>query len=253
MRIKTLCLLAIGLLAVLFNACKKDDPDNNKTPKGTDCPTCIYDVEALESLDSSSAGVYKAMIIGSSGSIRFYLHNGNVLDTGYIIFDGHFGQLTTQSLTGWNPGEAIDSALFTGTVNGVPVQVYFSVDEKGKNPQVWCHIPGHDVVAAVAKETGYAIQGYEGRYYSTVNGVEDTSGEKGTFCILRYTGRYIVLMSNIEVIGITVLSPFDFITQKDHNNVSTHYEGGVVGDTIMSGKWKAVNGNRGDWEVRRTM
>jgi len=175
------------ILMTMLNACKKDDDTNTENNKPSGCTTCITTSEALAAYDSSSAGVYKAVLAGSSGYITFYVMNGNNEIKASLLFDGQAATLTSTQLSGWQPGQAIDSAEFTGTLSSQTVKAYLTVAANGLNPKITVIYPGHNISVAIRKEVSTRIVHiYEGYY---------TGSDSGTMNML-IDGRYYVWINN---------------------------------------------------------
>jgi len=173
-----LLLSACALLA--FSACKKDkdkdpQPDSPATPYT--CAACVSSPEAKAENDGSSRGIYKGILIASTGTIKFNVGNDGSSITAIMVIDGT--SVTLSSSITWEQGEAY-VAPFTGTLDGDEVSITFSVQADGSNPVVTSSsIPGHpNAVFTLAKETSNAlIEGFEGTYSLS-------DGKKGTFNIL---------------------------------------------------------------------
>jgi hypothetical protein len=141
--ILTICITMIGFIGCSDSG-GDDDGDDDDLATVPD---------ALPENDNSSAGVYKGVLVGSSGIFKIIIDNGTGEYSVYIKFDGIEATLTTSDFNGWNPGDAIVNATFTGTLNGETVTFTFSVDADGSNPVVTVAIPGHTLTATPIKET----------------------------------------------------------------------------------------------------
>jgi hypothetical protein len=162
--------VALALIVTATFSCSKSK-ESNKTPAYT-CTNCKTTPDAVAANDASNKGVYKGIIIGSSGTIKFDLANSGATLT--ATFTGTL----TASVTTQN-GDNYVSA-FTGTWSGQPVTVTFSVGAGGQNPTVTAfNIPGHaSATFTLAKETSNAlIECFEGTY-------DSTRPETGTFNLL---------------------------------------------------------------------
>ena len=131
------------------------------------------------------SGIYKGVIIGSTGTIMFDItNNGSAITTAMVIDD------VTVDLTSavtWVSGQAY-TAPFTGTLNGGTVTINFSVGLSGNTPMVTSsNIPGHpDASIDIIKETSSnLIECFQGNYSTTLP-------ETGTFnlIILRSLNRW---------------------------------------------------------------
>jgi len=169
-----LSLLTLSIFsATTFISCKKD----KKEEEPYKCTTCVKTPEAKAAHDASSKGIYKGVFIGSSGTIKFDIGNDANTITAVLVIDGKTINLT--STVTWNGGQAY-IAPFTGTFNGQPATVNFSVQANGSSPTVTsANIPGHpNAVFTVVKETSNSlIEAFEGTYSSN-------KPESGTFNIL---------------------------------------------------------------------
>lgn len=166
------------LLAVLamfsFSACKKDT--NPATPSYT-CATCTTVPDAKAANDAGSKGIYKGVIIGSSGTIMFDIANNGTAITALMVIDGVTVNLT--SAVTWVAGQPY-VADFTGTLNGSAVTIHFSVGLSGGTPTVTSSsIPDHpNATLTVLKETSNnLVECFEGTYSTT-------KPETGTFNII---------------------------------------------------------------------
>jgi hypothetical protein len=166
-----LLLVFILSLSVFVSSCGEDDA----TPFA--CASCTKTPNALPANDASSKGIYKGILIGSSGTIMFDIANAGSLITAVMVVDG-----TTVNLTAtisWVQGQPFVSD-FTGTMNGAAVTINFSVGADGGSPTVnSSNIPGHpNAVLTVVKETSnQLVECFEGTYSTT-------EPESGTFNIM---------------------------------------------------------------------
>lgn len=163
----------LPLLFVAVMSCKKDSNDKSSYQ----CTTCTKAPEAIAANDASTKGIYKGVVIGSSGTIKFDIaNNGNTI-TAVMVIDGTTVNLTSNVT--WTNGQAY-VASFTGTLNGQAVTINFSVGLSGSNPTITsANIPGHpNAVVTVVKETSTSlIECFEGTY-------KTSKSKTGTFNIL---------------------------------------------------------------------
>ncbi len=175
------------LLSVSIVSCKKDEEKVTPTPTPTPytCTSCNTTPQAKAANDASSKGIYKGIVIGSTGTIKFDISNDGSTITAVLMIDGKTGNLT--STVAWVAGVSY-VADFTGTFDGSPVTVRFKVDATGTNPMVLSSsIPGHASAAFVIdKENSTSLlECFEGTYSTTLP-------ETGTFNILvsRKLGKF---------------------------------------------------------------
>ena len=151
-----------GLL--FFTACKKSD--DTAAPAYT-CATCHTTPDALAANDASSKGIYKGVVIGSSGTLTINIANGGATITAIMVIDGITVNLT--SAVAWVAGQPY-VADFTGTMNGSAVVIHFSVGVNGNTPiATSTTIPGHTTASLnLIKETSTGlVECFEGTYHST--------------------------------------------------------------------------------------
>lgn len=233
--------LTLLIVSSLLSCKKEDDKPTTTTPAPYTCPTCVTTPEAKAEHDGGSGGVYKGVIVGSTGTIALYLYNTGTEVKALVSFDGQNTTMTTQSLSTWMPGQAITNALFTGTINGQAISAYFSVGANGSNPQVQLTIPGHTVKVAVYKETSTAlVKNYEGTY---------TGDDAGTFNMAFHGNDYSIVADNDDdpIEGTLVNGAIDI------NNGKVEIKGTFSGDDV-SGTWKDTpNNKQGTWSGKRTL
>lgn len=225
------------MVSVLFFSCKKNDSSSSYV-----CATCTKTPEALAANDNSSKGIYKGVVIGSTGTIKFNIGNdGNTINA-VMLIDGITVNLTS-NIT-WQAGQSY-IAPFTGTLNGQQVSITFSVSADGQQPQVTAsNIPGHpNAILALVKETSNSlIECFEGSF---------SGSEQGTLNII--LSRTLNKWGGIaRKNGSTDDSDFDGAI-----NGSTVVGDGVSGtltnDAIVNGKWDDGRGGKGTWSAKRTL
>ena len=152
-----LILLILGLFA-----CQKDDgKEKNDNDSGNNQVVDFTSQKADESCNTSSAGLYKGVIAGSSGVFMLNIKNGNSQINGQLILDEKEYVLTIKKDFNWEVGQPISNLEFK---NG-DICLTFSVDKDGKNPIIKFSAPNHlDAIASVVKETSDNVlnvyQGY---------------------------------------------------------------------------------------------
>lgn len=175
--------LLILIIIVGASSCKKSD-SGSKTPSYT-CTTCKSTPDAVAANNTSSKGIYKGILIGSSGTIKFDVLNAGTTISAIMVIDGVTVNLS--SAITWVTGQPY-VAPFTGTLNGSAVTINFGVDASGGTPVIISsNIPGHPSAQfTLVKETSVAlVEAFEGTYTSTLP-------ETGTFNILvsRVLGKW---------------------------------------------------------------
>lgn len=236
-------LIAILMSAGLFS-CSKDkttDPDPDPADTTYKCASCKTAPEAKAEYNSSSAGVYKGVLVGSTGTIALYLYNTGTEVKALVAFDGKNTTLSTTALSNWTPGQAITNALFTGQLDGKDIQATFSVEANGQNPKVSVQIPGHNIVVAVYKETSTTLlKNYEGTY---------TGSRSGTFNLALNGNEYSILSGGAPIVGTLVNGKINLTVDQ------VEVIGEFSGDDV-SGTWKdskKTPADQGTWKGKRTL
>lgn len=152
-------LFSFFICCTLFVGCKKTEETKPYT-----CTTCKNTPDALAANDASSKGIYKGVLLASTGTVVFDVQNNGSTVTAKLTIDGTVVNLT--SSVAWVSGSPY-VAPFTGTLNGSTVSVTFSVGVSGQIPTVTSSsIPGHpNATFVVVKETSTSqVECYEGTY-----------------------------------------------------------------------------------------
>ena len=208
-------------------SCKKSSNDQDSST----CTNCATSPDAKPANDASSKGVYKGIVIGSSGTVMFDVLNGGSSITATLAIDGITSILTSD--VEWS-SDAAYVGNFTGTFNGNAVRVSFSVQPDGSNPVVTAaSIPGHpNAVFTVVKETSSnLIECFEGKYTTT-------APETGTFNLLlsRSAGLYGGIVR--ETGDITVSEFSGVINSANHLiDSDSQMDMGVLNGNTISGSF----------------
>lgn len=211
-------LILLSMLAVIaFSSCKKSDD----APASYTCTTCKTTPDALAANNTSSKGIYKGVVIGSSGTIMFDIANSGTAIRAVMVIDGVTVNLT--SAVTWVAGQPY-IANFTGTLNGAAVTINFAVGISGASPTVTSgNIPGHPNASLnVVKETsGNLVECFEGTYKTTLP-------ESGTFnmMVLRSLG---IFGGVARETGTTTSDEFDGTISNNELTMATGSGNKVVG------------------------
>lgn len=235
----------IAAVAILsLNACKKDN-DTVDPPAAYKCVTCKTTPDAVAANNSSSKGIYKGVIIGSTGTIVFDIANNGSAITAVMVIDGITVNLT--SAVTWVAGQAY-TAPFTGMLNGSPVTINFSVGLSGSTPTVTSsNIPGHPNASLnIIKETSSnLVECFEGSYSTTLP-------ETGVFnlIILRTLNKWTAVSrktgSNTSNTGNGIISNNKLIDSTQNNQAIGTLNNDVMSGNFVDGNGKtvALNGTR---------
>jgi hypothetical protein len=233
---KKFSLFIIAFVLVLFQSCSKENQSSSSS------------TEAQAAYDNSSFGLYKGVIVGSSGTIKITVNNGDNIVRAYLVVDGTKDTLISNS--SFISGQSISNATFTGKLSTFK----FSVNGSGSSATITSiTIQGHTNVAGIiGKQTStQVVSCFEGTYNGqTSTGLKST----GTFnCFL--VGNIIVGISRETANGYT-----DTVTGNITNgNISAQGTvttganfSGTLKDTQCSGTW--VNGvYSGTWIGIKTL
>ena len=155
-------LFLASALTVIFFACNKSKSDNNNN---TGLPTSP---ETKPQYDNTTFGVYKGVIIGSSGTIVFRINNGDDVVKGYLSIDNQKDTLTTTANIVL--GQPLVNVLFTGKISSMKV----SANADGSNASLSnIQINGHNnVTGFIIHETSTKqVLCYEGTFTGTATGI----------------------------------------------------------------------------------
>ena len=152
--------LLICVLALAIYSCGK-----NKTDKDNGLPSTA---ETKPKFDNTSFGVYKGVIVGSSGYIVFRINNGDDVVKGTLKIDGREDVLTTKEKL--IAGQRISNVLFTGSFSSMKL----SADADGRNANLTdIKIEGHTHVGAYIshENSTVPVMLYEGTFTGIASGM----------------------------------------------------------------------------------
>ena len=148
-------------MSIAVISCSKDNEDADPVYV---CASCNDTPDALAVNDASVNGIYKGIVVGSTGTISINIQNGSNTITATMVLDGVSVLLT--SAVSVVDGQSY-VAPFTGTYNGSPISITFSVGMGGATPTVvTSDIPGHpSATFEIYKETSTSlIEAFQGTY-----------------------------------------------------------------------------------------
>jgi hypothetical protein len=239
--------LAVAICITVAVGCKKK---NNDPAPSTTCSTCASTPDAKAANDNSSHGIYKGIIVVSSGTIKFDIMNTDSSIKAYMVIDGESITLTSSGLTG--TGTA--TAIFNGTMNAGPVSITLTVNENGGSPTITAlSIPGHpNATLTIIKETSTnLVKCYEGTYTNA------TSGKNGTFDLTLSTAQKVWIAQTREE-GATqsgqVGGTVDGNTIKFDDGAGASGTATLTDQKISDGTWKNTRvPENGTWKATRTL
>jgi hypothetical protein len=201
---KRLSLIALVFIS-LFSGCGEDDPAYK-------CTECVETPEANAAYDNTGQGIYKGVLIGSSGTIKFDIANNGTAITAVLEIDDERVELTASGTYNVSTGFF---GNFTGTMDGGAVSIQFTVSTAGVFTLGTVSIPGHtSVVFGIFKEkSNQLVQAFEGTY---------SGDDVGTFNM--------VLRRNENGSGVWYV-----ISRRDADNADSFFQGEVSADGVMGG------------------
>ncbi|HEY3430067.1 MAG TPA: hypothetical protein VGK39_05270 [Cyclobacteriaceae bacterium] len=227
------------LLAMFAFSCSDDDGNSYK------CSDCVSVPEANAAYDNTGQGIYKGVVIGSSGTIKFDIANSDNTLTAVLIIDGQEVLLTATG--SYSPTTGFSGA-FTGTLNGQDASIVFTVSTAGGFQLITVNIPGHpDIMFTVMKERStQLVEAFEGTYQGQATGTfnllvlrdEDDNGE--WYAISRSTeldGYYEGTIDDDDLVGL---------------GGSIIVVGEIEGHSVK-GSWENTTGGTGTWTGKRTL
>jgi hypothetical protein len=232
-----------ALLTSYFMSCSKKS-DSKPAPTYS-CASCNTTPEAVAANDASTKGIYKGVIVGSSGTIKFDIMNHDSTIKAYLVIDGAYDTLTAS--VAWS-GTGSYVSPFTGIFNGQPISITLSIDAGGGNPVITAmNIPGHPgAQLSLSKETSTElIKCFEGLVRQ--NGSTDT----GTFNLILSTklGKWGAIVAG----GSTTKGTFSGSTLTFDDGNGTAGSATLSGDNIINGTWHNNKSESGTWSGKRTL
>ena len=242
---KKLQFIIVAVAMLSFNACKKDDTAT--PPTAFKCTNCKTTPDAVAANNNSSKGIYKGVVIGSTGTIMFDVANNGSAITAVMVIDGVTVNLT--SAVTWIAGQAY-IAPFTGMLNGSPVTINFSVGLSGGSPTITSsNIPGHPNASInIIKETSSnLVECFEGGYTTSLP-------ETGTFnmIVLRSLNTWSAVArktgTTTSTIGNGTITDNKLIDPSQNNRVI-----GVLNVDAINGSFVDSNGKTVTITGKRTL
>lgn len=226
-------LLTYALSALLIFGCSEDDATTYT------CDTCTDTPEASAANDNNGKGIYKGLVVGSSGTIKFDIANSGSGIVALLTMDGEEYELVTQasynSTTGLN-------GTFTNANAGISIG--FSVTASGLPQITSIVIPGHPnaTIELYKEKSNSLVRVFEGTFSGDVSGVFNlvTRGEQW-IVIAKAKGSTSTEYCSGYLQSETLVSNCDITITGDINV------------DVVSGKWDDGDGASGSWKGKRTL
>lgn len=248
-----------SVLTVILFACSKSNTDDNTTNK--ELPTSS---ETKPQFDNTSFGVYKGVIVGSSGYIVFRIYNGDNIVKGYLNIDNQKDTLTTTTTI--TAGQPLVNVLFTGKISSMKI----SANADGSNARLSdIQINGHNnVTGFILHETSTKqVLCYEGTFAGTSTGIINATRLANGDTTFLLSKVYQVSNSNGTLVNINDTTLYkgygwnytdstqgyiwlDYYTDP-YFNIKGKYDNQNDGTSTFIGTWKGAYGN-GQFNMNRT-
>ncbi len=237
-------------IAILF-ACNKSGTDNNDSNTGLSTSP-----ETKPQYDHTTFGVYKGVIIGSSGTITFKINNGDNVVKGYLTIDNQKDTLTTTATI--TLGQPLLNVLFTGRISSMRV----SANANGSNAMLSnIQINGHNNVTGfiIHENSTKQVLCYEGTFTGGASGIINAT----RVGLSNYDTTYI--LSKVQSVNDTTLYRGYGQTVKDTARVNIYlpnggslqfqitgmFNTGSFNPNTFNGTWTGAYGN-GQFTTHRT-
>lgn len=234
-------LIASLLVCSTLFSCKKEENTNVNAPSS----------EALAVNDNSSAGIYKGVMIGSTGTIKLVALNGNSTVKAYVTFNGVKDTLSTSANI--VAGQTITNATFSGT----KMSLVFNAANNGANPT----ISSINMNGYTNPITGLMVKELSSRlatcYAGTFKGTNSTSSvDSGYHSLILYGNQAVGLIKSYFGTQVSQATG-TFLTNGDisigSTSLGTTFTGNI-GTTNGSGTWSNSNsGYTGTWICTKSL
>ncbi|WP_316813702.1 hypothetical protein [Pedobacter heparinus] len=246
----TSVLLLLMIAAASLTGCKKD----KKTEEpGFTCSTCKDVPDAKAEYNSNSKGIYKGIVVGSTGTLFIDIMNSGTVMKATMVLDGITVNFTTVSV--WTSGQPLVTD-FTATANSQVYSFRFSVDAVGGNATTSSlTIPGHTIISfQLIKETSdNLVKCYEG---STVGKKDSGAAQAGSLNVVisSKTNTWTALSKD----KLSTSGGINFVAGTITGNTlncncgPTTTVTGVLDNDEIIGTYKGSD-NSGTWNAKRTL
>lgn len=249
--------LISSILLFAYSCSKSKEPEKEKEKEET---LAIHpDADAVH--DEKSGGVYKGVIVGSTGTVKIILQHDTI--SAEVTIDGETKVMAPQNMpVGWTSGYTLDEVVFAAD----NWTLTFSVSTNGHHPYVSSiSIPGHtDVAVHIVKEQSTTlVRAFEGSFgktdsvFGTINFVL-VSMEDTVFGIFHRQsapkqsmyGHYSYNAAEVEVLSFSTY--FNFNDERLRFSAS-----GSLWEDRITGTWKYYDQQEeidlGVWTAKRTL
>jgi hypothetical protein len=248
---KLASLLLAGVIMLCSLSCKKDKKTEEEETPAFTCTTCKTTPDAKAENNTSSKGIYKGVVVGSTGILSLDILNTGTTPNATLVINGITINLTSNAV--FVAGQAFN-ADFTGTNNGQTFSFHFAVEANGNNPAISAPVfPGHtSILVQLIKETSdNQIKCYEG----TSEGVKDNGNKQAStlnFVTSAKTNSWFVVAKDNTSSSVTLSTgTFSGTTMTCNCGTTASVVGTITSDEIK-GTYKGSD-NHGTFLAKRTL
>lgn len=237
---------AFVLILAVFVSCSKSSNDLATDPFSNSLIT-------KAAYDNTSFGIYKGVVIGSTGTIILRVHNGDSLVKGYLNIDNQKDTLSVSEAV--LAGQPISNILFTGSFSSMRL----SANADGSEARITdLNISGHPKarVTMMHENSNNPVTCYEGVFTGEVS---------GKVCFLKFglinnvwgpVSRHIAKLNEVDVFstgwgyhapGDTVRLGTQLFMEEGATIINFNGRGNFVGNTFVGSfnTWTPLAGPRG--------
>ncbi len=256
---KAICLVTVFGLALF--ACTKSGAEEKEEDFGLPSSP-----ETKPQYDNANFGVYKGVIVGSSGWIVFRINNGNNEVKGYLEIDNQKDTLSTDATI--NLGEPISNVLFEGRISSMKV----SANANGTNAKLSdIQINGHNNVTGfiIHENSTNQVFCYEGTFNGTSTGIINATRLKNgdtTYLLSKLYQKtinevlrnadndtlYLGYAWNNNDSAIGYLGAWTWDNVNPHFNIAGKFSDSSNTTSTFHGTWSSRPYGNGEFTTRRT-
>ena len=163
--IKLVALLITAFVIALFACHKSETTATPVIPPGSGSTTTL---ETKAQYNNTSSGVYKGVVIGSTGTLVFTINNGDNVVKGYLNIDNQRDTLSTATTI--VSGQPLINVVFTGRFSSMTL----NANADGTHANLTAiHITGHSnpTIFIIHENSTKPVYCYEGTFSGNSTGI----------------------------------------------------------------------------------
>ena len=241
----------MAILVLFFTSC--DKTYNNFYVPPDQFPAAA---ETKSPFNNTTFGVYKGVIIGSSGTIVIRINNGDDIVKGYLSVDNAFDTLSASQAV--QLSQPISNLKFTGKFSSITL----STDADGSNAILSnISINGHEKVAGIVvhENSNLQVQCFEGSFSGGLTGIMNlikigATDKSAPLYLLEKFDSDTVFYRGTGVLDTDSLATTHYFY--DNGNPYRTFSGkGIFVNDIFSGNWSSwspAGASNGSFTCKRT-